>query len=229
MVGASNWSSALRFTNSSCAESSHVPATETKQPSGPFDFSAINPQLLLSSTSPGERGMYSKQRAHTVPLLSPTICRRNLGQLMPIQGNVSIVPPVHEALRFSSLPCSLSPSADPMGVDNIAELPDESERVGKFSVSRMSPSQKELDTSSSCSTPVVEDMSLPTIDQLPLAAPSPEVIPSNVSPVPPSSIVRSFSVLAELKFILSSYLQWRSTYYLREQTVMSHPDPPSHL
>jgi len=231
-VGASNWSSVLRFTNGSYAEPSHVPVTETKQPSGPFDFSAINPQLI-SSPSPGQRGMSSKQRAHTVPLLSPTICRRNLGQLMPLQGNASIVPPVHEALRFSSLPCSLEPSANAMDVDNIAKLPDESERVGNSSVSRTSPSQKELDPSSLCKTPVVEDKSLPTIDQLPLAAPSPEVIPSNVSPSvpPPSSTVRPFSVLAELTFTLSSYLRWHSTYYSRDQTVISHshPDPSSHL
>lgn len=175
--------------------------------------------------------MSSKQRAHTVPLLSPTVCRRNLGQLMPLQGNVSIVPPVHEALRFSSLPCSLEPSADAMDVDNIAKLRDESERVEDSSVSRALPSQKEIDSSSSCKTPVVEDKSFPSIYHLPLVAPSPEVIPSDVSPsVPsPSSTVRSFSVLAELTFTLSSYLRWHSTYYPRDQTVMSHPDPSSHL
>lgn len=188
------------------AEPSHVPVTDTKQPNGPFDFSAINPKLPLSSVSSGQRGMSSKQRAHTVPLLSPTICRRNLGQLMPSHGNVSIVPPVHETLRFSSLPCSLESSADAMDVDNIAKLSDESQGATNSLGSRTSPLQKELDSSSSCETPVVEDKSSPTIptgDQLPLAAPSTEVIPSNVSDsVPPSSSdVRPFSVLAELTFI----------------------------
>jgi hypothetical protein len=146
--------------------------------------------------SSGQPGLSSKQRAFTVPL-----CHRDLGRLMPSPGKVSIVPPVHEVLRFSSLPCSREPIAHAMDVDNIAKLSEESERVGNPSESRTSPSHQGLD-SSSCRTLVMEDKSPPSICQLPSVASGQEVISSNssnVSPsvLPQSSNVRPFSVVTE--------------------------------
>jgi hypothetical protein len=200
MVGTFSWNRELYFADDSYPGQSHVPVGEARQPSGPFDFSAISPQQLHYTTSPGQVGVSSKQRAYTVPLVSPTIFRRNLGRLMPSPGKVSIVPPVHEMLRFSSLPCSPGPLADIMDVDKIVKLSEESERVRNPSKSS-SPSHKGLD-SSSCEAPIVEDQGLPSSSQLPSVAPGQEVIPSNPSNVSPSALpqsldVRPFSVLAE--------------------------------
>jgi hypothetical protein len=149
--------------------------------------------------SPGQQAVSPKQRAHTVPLLSSTFCRRNLGQLMPSPGKASIVPPVHEVLRFSSLPRSLEPLADVMDVDNIAKLPEESQRVASPPRSRTPPSQKESDSSLSCKTPV-GDKSLPSTSQLPSVAADPKVILCYVSPsvLPLSLDVRLYSVLAKI-------------------------------
>jgi hypothetical protein len=122
---------------------------------------------------------------------------------MPSPGKVPIVPPVHEVLRFSSLPCSLEPLANAMDVDNIAKLSEESERVrNPCGSSCASPPQKETDSSLSCKTPVVEDNSIPPVSQLPSVVPGLEVILSNV---PPSGLslsldVRPLSVLAEPTF-----------------------------
>jgi len=123
---------------------------------------------------------------------------------MPSPGKVSIVPPVHEVLRFSSLPCSPGPLADVMDVDKIAKLSEESERVRNPSKSPTSPSHKGLD-SSSCKTPVAEDKNLPSISQLPSVAPGQEATPSTPSNVSPSALpqspdVRPFSVLAGSTF-----------------------------
>jgi hypothetical protein len=124
---------------------------------------------------------------------------------MPSPGKVSIVPPVHEILRFSSLPCSPGPLANVMDVDKIAALSEASERVRDPSKSSTSPSHNGLD-SSSCKTPVAEDKNLPSTSQLPSVVPGQEAIPSipsipsNVSPsaLPQSSGVRPFSILAVL-------------------------------
>jgi hypothetical protein len=97
----------LCIANPLYTERSHVAATETRPPSGPFDFSAIDPKLLLPSSDLLQPVTSPKPRAHTVPLASPTIRRRDLGQLMPSLGKAPIVPPVQDVLRFSSLPRSL--------------------------------------------------------------------------------------------------------------------------
>lgn len=163
MVGALNWNPNLRLTNDWYSERSLLAATETKQPNGPFDFSAINTDLLLSCTSPGQPGASSKQRAHTVPLVSPTLRCRDLGRLMPSPEKASMVP-LHEVLRFSSLPRSLEPLTDALKVDNNAKLTKESERDKSFEGPRTPPPPppQELDPSSSFDTPTTEVTSTPT-------------------------------------------------------------------
>jgi hypothetical protein len=145
--------------------------------------------------------MSSKQRAYTVPLVSSTIGHRDLGRLMPSPGKVSIVPPVHEVLRFSSLPCSLEPLVNTMDVDNTAKLSEESERVRDLSKALTPPPHRGLD-SSSCQTPVAGEKSSPSISPLPSVTLGQEIIPSNPSDaspsvLPQSSDVRPSPILAE--------------------------------
>jgi hypothetical protein len=185
-------------------EQSHFAVAETKQPNGPFDFSAINLKPLHSCTSPGQAGASSKQRAHTVPLLSPVIRRRDLGQLMPSPEKASIVPPPHEVLRFSSLPRSLESFTDAMNADNNAKLTEESGRDRSPEGPRTPPPPKELDSSSPFEAPTTEVESTPTpnsehpsvtpglgvmtfsFTQLPAMAPriSPEGPDNDVTPKP---------------------------------------------
>lgn len=145
-------------------ERSHLAVAETKQPIGPFDFSVINPELLFSCTSPGQPGPSPKQRAHTVPLVSPIIRRRDLGQLMPSPEKASIVPPPHEALRFSSLPRSLESFTDAINVDYNAKLTEEPERDKSPKGSHTPPPPKKIDFSSSFETPTTEVKSTPTLN-----------------------------------------------------------------
>jgi hypothetical protein len=124
-----NEDSDLWLTDDWYPEQSLLDVTETKQPSGPFDFAAINPGQLLPCASSGKPEASLKQRAHTFPLDSPVARRRDLGQLMPSPEKASIVvPPLHEVLRFSSLPRSLGPLTDAMTVDNPVKLTEESKR-----------------------------------------------------------------------------------------------------
>lgn len=97
-----------------------------------------------------------KQRAHTVPLDSPVTRRRDLGQLMPSPEKASIVPPLHEVLRFSSLPRSLGPSTDAINIDNPVKLAEESERDKSPERLRTPPPPKEQDSSFSLGTPMTE-------------------------------------------------------------------------
>lgn len=152
-----NEDSDLWLTNDWYPEQSLLDVTETKQPSGPFDFAAINPEMLLSCASPGNPEASLKQRAHTFPLDSPVARRRDLGQLMPSPEKASIVvPPLHEALRFSSLPRSLGPLTDVMTVDNPVKLTEESERDKSPERLRTPPPPKEQDSSFSFATPMTE-------------------------------------------------------------------------
>ena len=107
--------------------------------------------------------MSLKQRAHTVPLVSPTLRCRDLGRLMHSPEKASMVP-LHEVLRFSSLPRSLEPLTDAMKVDNNAKLTEEPERDRSLEGSHTPPPPppKELDSSSSFETPTTEVTSTPT-------------------------------------------------------------------
>jgi hypothetical protein len=140
------------------AEQSHLAVTETRPPNGPFDFSAVNPELL-PCTSHEQPEASSIQRAQTFPLDSPTIRLRDLGQLMPSPEKASIVP-LQDVLRFSSLPRSLGPSTDAMTVDNDAnaKLSEESKRDKSPESSQTPPPSTELDSSSSLETPMSEEM-----------------------------------------------------------------------
>lgn len=116
--------------------------------------------------SPGQPSASSKQRAHTVPLVSPTIRGRDLGQLMPSPGKESIVPLVHDVLRFSSLPCSFEPLADRMDV-NTSEKSEPDRNPARL---RTPPPPKELD-SSSCKISETEVKRLPSShNELPFVA-----------------------------------------------------------
>jgi hypothetical protein len=154
-------------------EQSHPAVTETRRPDGPFDFSAINPGLF-PCTSQGQPGASSsKERAHTFPLDSPTIRRRDLGQLMPSPGKASIVPLPHEVLRFSSLPRSLGPSTDAMTVDNDANaVLSEESKCDKSPERSQTPPPTELDSSSSLEAPMteVESTPIPNSQQLSVAS-----------------------------------------------------------
>ncbi|KAF8496431.1 hypothetical protein F5888DRAFT_1703821 [Russula emetica] len=185
-------------------EQSHVGVAETRRPNGPFDFSAVNPELL-PSTSHEQHGASTKQRAHTFPLDSPTIRPRDLGQLMPSPGKASIVL-LQDVLRFSSLPRSLGPSTDAMAIDNDvnAKLSEESKRDKSPERSQTPPPSTELDSSSSLETQMTEEKCTTTpnsqhpsvtsglevmtfsLTQLPAMAPriSPEEPDCNITPKP---------------------------------------------
>lgn len=181
----------LCIANPLYTERSHVAATETRPPSGPFDFSAIDPKLLLPSSSLLQPVTSPKPRAHTVPLASPTIRRRDLGQLMPSLGKAPIVPPVQDVLRFSSLPCSLEPSAESMDVDILAKFSKGSEDDGNPARSRTPAPPSELGGSSPCRISATEVKALPcSNEQLPSVESGLVVIASNVSPQPSTSDVR---------------------------------------
>ncbi|KAI9462614.1 hypothetical protein F5148DRAFT_218134 [Russula earlei] len=153
-----------RFKQDHRDELPHIAISEAKQPSGPFDFSSINPNVPSFSTSPGQ-----KPRAHTVPLVSPTVLRWDLGQLMPAPGEAHIVPHVREVLRFSSLPHSRGP------LDNIAKLSGESKQDLNLAGSCTPPPPPPESDSSLCKSSITEVM-----DSLPSG--SLEVIPSSVAP-----------------------------------------------
>jgi len=201
------------FTNDRLAEQSNLAVTELGRPNGPFDFSAVSPEVL-PCTSHEQPEASSKQRARTFPLDSPTVRPRDLGQLMPSPGKASIVH-LQDALRFSSLPRSLGPSTDAVTVDNDAnaKLSEESERDKSPERSQTPPPSTELDSSSSLETPMSEDMCPTTpssqhpsvasglevmtfsLTQLPAMAPqiSPEepdcdITPKPVNPPPISSL-----------------------------------------
>ena len=95
--------------------------TEAMQPSGPFDFSAINPTDLLSPKGSRQPGASWTKRAQSVPLASsPSAPHRDLGQLMPSPRKTVSVSPVRETLRFSSLPHTLEPLTDDKVVRNFS-------------------------------------------------------------------------------------------------------------
>lgn len=191
------------FTNDRLAEQSHL-VTEPRRPNGPFDFSAVKPEVL-PCTSHEQPEASSKQRARTFPLDSPTVRPRDLGHLMPSPGKASIVP-LQDALRFSSLPRSLGPSTDAVTVDNgaNAKLSEESERDKSPERSQTLPPSTELDSSSSLETPMSEDKCPTTpssqhpsvasglevmtfsLTQLPAMAPeiSPEELDCDITPKP---------------------------------------------
>ena len=173
------------FTNDWLAEQSHLAVTEPRRPNGPFDFSAVNPEVL-PSTSHEQLEVSPKQRARTFPLDSPTVRPRDLGQLMPSPGKASIVP-LQDVLRFSSLPRSLGPSTDAVTVDNDAnaKLSEESERDKTPERSQTPPPSTELDSSSSLETPMSEDK-CPTTpsSQQPSAASGLEVMTFSLTQLP---------------------------------------------
>jgi hypothetical protein len=178
-----------------------------RQPSGPFDFSAIGPEGLLLSMNSVQSGSSSKKRAQTVPLISPSIPRRDLGRLMPSPRKTYLVPPAREALRFSSLPRTFQPLTDAMDVDNITKLSQESGRDESSAELRTQPPPpppEGLESSLSWeipATPATEDNTPPVCDQFPSVASGLEVVASEVSPVVPllSLDVRSASSLACLR------------------------------
>ena len=167
-------------------EQSHLAVTETKRPNGPFDFSAIKPGLFPCTSHGQPVASSSKERAHTFPLDSPTIRRRDLGQLMPSPEKASIVPLPHEVLRFSSLPRSLESSTDIMTVDNDANaiLSEEPKRDKSPERSQTPPPPTELDSSSSLETPMTEVERTPTNSQQPSVASSLEVMTFSLTQLP---------------------------------------------
>ena len=157
--------------------------TETTQPSGPFDFSAISPKDLLSPTRSTQLGASWTKRAQSVPLVSPSVSHRDLGQLMPSPLKAAPVSPVRETLRFSSLPSTFEHLADGVVIRNVGRSPTESERE------KDPPASHTLPTLDETVAPLREK---PTTaadtlcnDQFPAAAPSLEVTASDVSPTGP--------------------------------------------
>ena len=155
--------------------------TETTQPSGPFDFSAITPKDLLSPTSSRQLGASWTKRAQSVPLASPSVLHRNLGQLMPSPRKTVSVSPVRETLRFSSLPHTLEPLANDMGVPTVGKSPTESEREQGPTTSHTSPVPNEIDIPSREEPAPGADALRSCDDQFPAAGPSLEVTASDVS------------------------------------------------
>ncbi|KAH9996661.1 hypothetical protein BJV74DRAFT_280065 [Russula compacta] len=144
--------------------------------------------------SPGQPSASSKQRAHTVPLVSPTIRGRDLGQLMPSPGKASIVPPVHEVLRFSSLPCSFEPLAARMDVNTLSEKsePDRNPAALQTEVTSLPSSHNELP-----SVATGLDVMTFTFAQLPAMTHqiSPEGPDSDVTPKPTNQRPTSPSIV----------------------------------
>ncbi|KAI9465677.1 hypothetical protein BJY52DRAFT_477970 [Lactarius psammicola] len=159
--------------------------TETTQPSGPFDFSAITPKDVLSPTGSRQLGASWTKRAQSAPLVSPSVPRRDLGQLMPSPRKTTSVSPVRETLRFSSLPHTLEPLANDMVVRNIGRSPTESEREKEPSASHTLPTSNEMGTPLHDKPTPGADTLRSCSDQSPAAGPSSEVTASDVSPVGP--------------------------------------------
>ena len=156
---------------------------ETTQPSGPFDFSAITSKDLHSPTGSSQQGASWTKRAQSVPLVSPSVPHRDLGQLMPSPQKTAPVSPVRETLRFSSLPSTLKHLADDMVVRNVGRSQTESKREKDPPASHILPTLDEMDTPLREKPTTVADTSYN--DQFPAAGPSLEVTASDVSPIGP--------------------------------------------
>jgi hypothetical protein len=158
---------------------------ETTQPSGPFDFSAISSKDLLSPTGSSQPGVSWTKRAQSVPLVSPSVPHRDLGQLMPSPRKTAPVSPVREPLRFSSLPSTLEHLASNLVVRNVGRSLPESEREKEPPASDTLPTLNEVDTPL-CEQPTPRADTLRSCsDQSPAARPSLKVTASNLSPVGP--------------------------------------------
>jgi hypothetical protein len=171
--------------------------TETTQPSGPFDFSALSSKDLLSSTGSRQLGASWTKRAQSVPLVSPSVPHRDLGQLMPSPRKL-LVSPVRETLRFSSLPHTLEPLADAMVVRNVGRPLTEPEREEEPTASHALPATNEMDNPSR-EKPTPEADALPSCnDQFPAAGPSLDADASLAGPLLPLDVrdyVSSVSII----------------------------------
>lgn len=117
--------------------------------------------------------------------MSPSVPHRDLEQLMPSPRKTTLVSPVREALRFSSLPRTLEPLVDHMEVRKVGKSPTESQREKEPTASPVLPASNETDTPLPEKPTPGANTLRPCNDQFAATGPSLVVTASDVSPVSP--------------------------------------------